>query len=112
MQDVEALIRDIEAYCREHALAESTFGRLAVGNSKLMSRLRELAAATGVRLHVVVPPRDGFLTEERVAQVAGDLRSADVWFCGPRSFGDAMRKGLARLGLPARNFHQEAFQMR
>jgi|JTFN01.1.fsa_nt_gb predicted ferric reductase len=78
----------------------------------LMSRLRELAAATGVRLHVVVPPRDGFLTEERVAQVAGDLRSADVWFCGPRSFGDAMRKGLARLGLPARNFHQEAFQMR
>lgn len=78
----------------------------------LLSRLRELAAATGVGLHVVVPPRDGFLTSERVAQAVRDLRQAEVWFCGPKPFGDAMRKGLRRLGLPAECFHQEAFRMR
>jgi hypothetical protein len=55
MQDVDALIRDIEAYCREHALAESTFGRLAVGNSKLMSRLRE---GQGVTLKTLRRVRD------------------------------------------------------
>lgn len=78
----------------------------------LMTRLRELAARTGVALHVVVPPRDGFLTSERLAQAVPNPEQAEVWFCGPNSFGDSLRKGLARLGLPSNRFHQEAFEMR
>ncbi|HVC56775.1 MAG TPA: hypothetical protein VND95_12515 [Stellaceae bacterium] len=36
----EALLRDIARYCREAGVAESTFGRLAVNDGKLVGRLR------------------------------------------------------------------------
>jgi hypothetical protein len=36
----EALLRDIAAYCRKAGIAESTFGRLAVNDGKLVGRLR------------------------------------------------------------------------
>jgi hypothetical protein len=40
MDDIEALIADIEIYCRAHELAESTFGRMAVNDGKFVGRLR------------------------------------------------------------------------
>jgi hypothetical protein len=36
----EALLRDISEFCRRSHMAESTFGRLAVNDGKLVSRLR------------------------------------------------------------------------
>src|SRR5215471_14583161 len=36
----EALLRDITEYCRRAKMAESTFGRHAVNDGKLVSRLR------------------------------------------------------------------------
>ncbi len=36
----ETLLRDITEYCRRTRMAESTFGRLAVNDGKLVSRLR------------------------------------------------------------------------
>src|SRR5215831_19799710 len=36
----EALLRDIAEYCRGAGIAESTFGRLAVNDGKLVGRLR------------------------------------------------------------------------
>jgi hypothetical protein len=37
----EQILKEIGDYCREAGLAESTFGRLAVNDGKLISRLRE-----------------------------------------------------------------------
>ncbi|MSQ20397.1 MAG: hypothetical protein EXR39_12775 [Betaproteobacteria bacterium] len=39
--DPLALLSAIAAFCREHSLAESTFGRLAVNDGKFVSRLRD-----------------------------------------------------------------------
>src|SRR5947199_333329 len=36
----EVLLREIAGYCRRVGMAESTFGRLAVNDGKLVSRLR------------------------------------------------------------------------
>ena len=36
----ETLLREISEYCRQVGMAESTFGRLAVNDGKLVSRLR------------------------------------------------------------------------
>ncbi len=36
----ESLLHDIADYCRRARMAESTFGRLAVNDGKLVSRLR------------------------------------------------------------------------
>ena len=40
MDGNEALLREISGYCRRVGMAESTFGRLAVNDGKLVSRLR------------------------------------------------------------------------
>ncbi len=41
MEQVDALVKEIEAFCRQAGLAETTFGRQAVNDGKLMRRLRE-----------------------------------------------------------------------
>lgn len=84
----------------------------AESNEVLLTRLRELCRETGVALHIVLAPPAPFLTAERVAELVPEHAQAEVWFCGPIGFGDAMRKGFGRLGLPADAFHQEAFEMR
>ncbi|HWA90111.1 MAG TPA: hypothetical protein VG889_08770 [Rhizomicrobium sp.] len=43
----EALLAEISDFCRRNGLAESTFGRLAVNDGKLMSRLRTGGRVTG-----------------------------------------------------------------
>ncbi|HEV7293070.1 MAG TPA: hypothetical protein VGN79_12195 [Devosia sp.] len=40
MNEIALLITRIEAYCSREKIAESTFGRLAVNDGKLVSRLR------------------------------------------------------------------------
>lgn len=41
-----------------------------------------------------------------------DWRDAELWFCGPAAFGDAIRTDLCAQGLPAARFHRELFEMR
>ncbi len=77
-----------------------------------LQRLRDDASAAGVRLHLLVSGRDGLLTGERLRERVPDWREAEVWFCGPAGFGDAIRTDLCAHGLPAERFHQELFEMR
>ena len=46
----DALLAEISDFCRHNNLAESTFGRLAVNDGKLMSRLRTGGRVTGETL--------------------------------------------------------------
>jgi predicted ferric reductase len=77
-----------------------------------LQKLRDDARNAGVRLHILVDARDGRLTGDRLRTAVPDWRVADVWFCGPTAFGDAIRQDLVSQGLPALNFHQELFAMR
>jgi hypothetical protein len=42
----EALLTEIGRYCKQHQMAESTFGRLAVNDGKLVARLRDGKSVT------------------------------------------------------------------
>jgi len=42
----EALLTEIGRYCQQHEMAESTFGRLAVNDGKLVARLRDGKSVT------------------------------------------------------------------
>lgn len=75
-------------------------------------RLRKAAGAARVKLHLMVDAVDGRLTAERLCAAVADWRRADVWFCGPAGFGQALRRDLLACGLPGRDFHQELFEMR
>ncbi|MBV9152253.1 MAG: hypothetical protein JO204_10815, partial [Alphaproteobacteria bacterium] len=56
----EALLRDIAEFCRDAGIAESTFGRLAVNDGKLVSRLRlggRVTAETAERARAFIADR-------------------------------------------------------
>lgn len=76
------------------------------------ARLRRAAGAAQVQLHLMVDAVDGRLTAERLCAAVADWRRADVWFCGPAAFGNALRRDLLARGLPGSDFHQELFEMR
>ncbi|MEQ1767640.1 MAG: FAD-binding oxidoreductase, partial [Methylotenera sp.] len=75
-------------------------------------RLSELAKTAGVNLHLIISARDGELTSEKIRAKVFDWKSADIWFCGPASFGKAILTSLLAEGLTANQFHQELFEMR
>ena len=77
-----------------------------------LARMRADAEAAGIRLHILVDARDGRLSGERLRAAVPRWRESSVWFCGPASFGQALRKDLTAHGLPADAFHQELFEMR
>jgi len=77
-----------------------------------LEKMRADAASAGVTLHILVSPRDGHLTAARIMENVPDWKNASLWFCGPTGFGASLRKDLTAAGLPAREFHQELFEMR
>jgi predicted ferric reductase len=74
--------------------------------------IRQLAQQTGIAFHVLDGSDDDRLTLQKLAAKVPDWKQADVWFCGPSGFGDAMRRAMTAQGFPASRFHQELFEMR
>ena len=75
-------------------------------------KIAALAAKAGVGFHMVVSPRDGLLTLDRLAEWFPAWKESDIWFCGPAGFGNSLRNAMVERGLPAAQFHQELFEMR
>ena len=88
------------------------FHATATVDEAAFARLRAAAGAARVTLHLMVDAADGRLTAERLCAAVPEWRLADVWFCGPLSFGRDLRRDLLARGLPARDFHQELFNLR
>ena len=66
-------------------------------------------------LHLVVSRRgdtDSLFTGERLRAQVPDWLQADVWFCGPANFGDALQQDLVAHGLAPGHFQRELFEMR
>lgn len=104
---------------RMHQLAQQPDGReidlfhaTTEVDETALQRLQDDASAAGVRLHLLVSGRNGLLTGERLRALVPDWRDAEVWFCGPAAFGDAIRTDLCGQGLSPARFHQELFEMR
>lgn len=81
-------------------------------DAEFLARLRQMADAAGVRLHVFIDSKDGFLNAERLIAAVPEWRQAGVWFCGPAGFGAKLRAGLLANGMLAGRWHQELFEMR
>jgi predicted ferric reductase len=77
-----------------------------------LMRLRQLALAANVRLHLWIGAEEGRLNAEQIMHDVPDWRTADVWFCGPVEFGKTLRKRFLSEGLRAGAFHQELFHLR
>lgn len=77
-----------------------------------IDRLTADAGAAQVRLHLHVSGRDGRLDGAYIRSVVPEWASASIWFCGPASFGDVLRRDFVAHGLAPGRFHQELFAMR
>lgn len=78
-----------------------------------LAKLKADAEAANIHLHILVDARDGRLTGDRIRAIVPEWRNAGIWFCGPASFGEALRKDFSAHGLPVtERFHQELFEMR
>ncbi len=92
--------------------AVDLFYTTATVRDGVTARLVVAAQAAGVRLHVMVDAVDGRLDAERLCAAVPEWRAADMWFCGPAGFGQALRHDLLARGLPRQDFHQELFNLR
>lgn len=108
MNEITDLIQNIEDYCHRNGIAESTFGRLAVGNSKLTGRLREGKGVTlktmyRIRQYIDSDGKTGYpwgsqpegqISEVQRPLVYGD-RVGTEYFEQPFRFYDNRQKYLA-----------------
>lgn len=77
MDDTQALLTQIEHACRRLRMAQSTFGRLAVNDGKLVSRLQHggrVTVQTVARVHRFIESQDGASASALRAGIKG-LRS-------------------------------------
>ncbi len=88
------------------------FHTTRVLDSHAMGLLEQDAQAANVALTVFADTRDGLLSAARIAELAPDWRDADIWFCGPAGFGQALQKDFAAMGMAPNRFRQELFEMR
>ena len=88
------------------------FHTTAARDDQPIERLRQIASAANVRLHVWVSAEEGRLTAAQIRHDVPDWKDADIWFCGPVEFGRALRKDFVAHGLSAASFHQELFHLR
>jgi SAM-dependent methyltransferase len=108
MNEITDLIREIEDYCHRNGIAESTFGRLAAGNSKLAGRLRAGKGVTLKTMHRIrqyiysgghvedtrmLPPGDQHTVAPAAAGFDGQEHQFD--FEQPFRFYDNRQKYLA-----------------
>ncbi|WP_375056703.1 ferric reductase-like transmembrane domain-containing protein [Zobellella sp. DQSA1] len=77
-----------------------------------IGHVRSLAEQAGVRLHLVISEVEEPLTMARLATLVPDWAERELWFCGPREFGDRLRREMQGRGFDRVRFHQELFDMR
>lgn len=76
-RDAEALLAQIEQACRQFKIAQSTFGRLAVNDGKLVTRLQQggrVTLSTVERVHNFIEQQGGL----PIASLRSAIRGLDV----------------------------------
>lgn len=78
-----------------------------------VSRLRSLCAELpSVALHIHDSAAGTGLTADALGKDRAAGQRAEVWFCGPRRFGDQLKAGLRQAWGGRLRFRREAFEMR
>ncbi len=79
----------------------------------LKDLMRIEAESPGLKIHLVESSQTGRLTADQIVdQLSGPLKSAWVYFCGPKAMREGLRKSLTAEGLPSSRFVYEEFEIR
>lgn len=107
-----AWLEDLASHPQRAPTADFYYCTRSRDADPFVARLAALCAPLPtLRLHVVSSDRDPPLTARTLFAQIGD-GDADLWFCGPRRFGEALRRGFDELGAHRVRVHAEAFALR
>jgi predicted ferric reductase len=90
----------------------SLFYSARTSDHALIERVQTLTLQAGIPLHLAISGQNPALTARSIYENVPDFLKHTVWFCGSTGFGEAIKRGLLKEGLPSRRFHQELFEMR
>jgi predicted ferric reductase len=81
-------------------------------DESFIASIKKSADKANINLHLITPTTNDRVNTDLITQLVPEWEKADVWFCGPASFGKSIKNGFIRLGIAAESFHQELFEMR
>lgn len=82
-------------------------------NDRFVARLEQLCSTLpNIQLHVHGARQGQILDAAGLRLDEDGARKSEVWFCGPSSLAEALKKGLRAINRVPAHFHQEAFEMR
>jgi predicted ferric reductase len=90
----------------------SLFYSARASDHALVERVTNLTQQAGVALHLSISGKNPAVTAQSIFENVPDFLKHTVWFCGSTGFGETIKRGLLKKGLPSRRFHQELFEMR
>ena len=90
----------------------SLFYSARTSDHALIERVQTLTHQAGIPLHLSVSGQNLALTARAICENVPNFLKHTVWFCGSTGFGEAIRRGLLKEGLPSHRFHQELFEIR
>ncbi|NMF90261.1 ferredoxin reductase family protein [Aromatoleum petrolei] len=95
------------------AQAELHYSTRNASHDPFVERLQRLCGRLpSVELHIHDTSAGATLTPEQLAASLPQAGRTEVWFCGPRPFGDQLEAGLAAIWGRRLRFRREAFEMR
>ncbi len=76
-----------------------------------LDEITELARRKGARLLILPGSRKLYpLDAEHLERIVPNIRSAEIYICGPTSLTDVIRASAAELGMPKSRVHSEIFE--
>lgn len=106
----------LDELCTDPAAAPAVdlhYSTRKAASDPFVARLQALSAGLpSVTLHIHDRAAGDALTPATLASGRTDGQRAEVWFCGPRGFGDQLKAGLARVWGGRMRFRREAFELR
>jgi len=81
-------------------------------DEKFLNKVKKEALKAHIQVHIVHSDVDGRLDADKLCKAVPGWKEAEVLFCGPTAFGDALLSGLIKKGFPEEDFHRELFEMR
>ena len=83
----QVLVNEIESFCEEYGIAESTFGRMAVNDGKFVGRIRAGRSAGKATVEAV----DGFMRRVHTGEITLRGRGASMMSQTPRRWPRSRR---------------------
>ncbi|MEY3407377.1 MAG: hypothetical protein RL038_438, partial [Actinomycetota bacterium] len=78
----------------------------------LESEIDELSEKLDVQIHKLIGPRSQFpLTPSELISLAPNIRSADIFICGPQGLIELIQKSAKALGVKDERIHAETFDL-